>query len=442
MWPPVPGAGRPLDNVSWQGGGLAPSRVPALARTGGADALETEARLAAGQVLAAGAEGPAFDLSAVRIHADAEAGALTRTMRAAAVTVGDDVYFAAGRFRPDTRPGRALIAHELTHVQQQRRDGTLGPQLSPDPPAQQPQTAGGPAQQPQSPAAGTLQLPWSDGDLSLFEVTSSGIWFLVAVPMAKETDIRALIPKLCAQILRDNKRILAPAFRVMTCLIADVREVSSEFVRWQGAPTIFLKLTNATTETVAHEMGHATLEAFAAPAASGGPTAAQAAADQEIRLRFASLFVRLSQTTGGLDMVDPEQWAPGKWGKEHPSKDTDEFFASAKAAYQTDRKALQASIDRAANTDNAVGPLGKEMMDLLDAAYGNAAMPAQALTPAQQKAAQQWLPHGPDYDTDLETIAVTHVRPVSWLIHPGTRPPLPPTPQATKPSSVPATKQQ
>ena len=441
MWPPVPGIGRLVDTVPWRARGLAPSRVPALARTGGGDALETEARLAAGQELAAGAEGPAFDLSAVRVHADAEAGALTGAMRAAAVTVGDDVYFAAGRFRPDTRPGRALIAHELTHVEQQRRDGRLGLQLSPDAPAQQPQTAAGPAQQPQTAAAGSLQLPWSGQGYSLFEVTSSGIWFLVAVPTAKEKDVRALIPKLCAQILSDNKRIRTPAFRVTTCLIADTApDVPSEFVRWQGVPTIFLKLKDATPETVAHEMGHATLESFAAPAASGGPTAAQAAADQEIRLRFASLFVRLGQTTGGLDMVDPEQWAPGKWGKEHPSDNADEFFASAKAAYQIDRKGLQASIDKAAKSDKAVGPLGKEMIDLLDAVYGNAAMPAQALTSAQLKAAQKWLPHGPDYDTDLETLAGTEIL-VSWLIHPSTRPLVRPAPQATKPSSVPATKQ-
>ena len=41
---------------------------------------------------------------------------------------------------------------------------------------------------------------------------------------------------------------------------------------------------------------------------------------------------------------------------------------------------------------------------------------------------------------DLETIAGTEIL-VSWLIHPSTRPPIRPAPQATKPSSVPATKQ-
>lgn len=61
----------------------------------------------------------------VRIHASggrsrdvADAGAL-------AITRGDEIAFAPGRYRPDTLHGRALIAHELTHVAQQRR-GALG----------------------------------------------------------------------------------------------------------------------------------------------------------------------------------------------------------------------------------------------------------------------------------------------------------------------------
>jgi hypothetical protein len=58
------------------------------------------------------------DLSQVRIHTDAvRAGELG----AAAVTAGSDVYFAPGVYEPDTRPGRAVIAHELAHVLQQTR---------------------------------------------------------------------------------------------------------------------------------------------------------------------------------------------------------------------------------------------------------------------------------------------------------------------------------
>ncbi|HWT02996.1 MAG TPA: DUF4157 domain-containing protein [Pyrinomonadaceae bacterium] len=59
------------------------------------------------------------DFGRVRVHADAQAAGSAREMRAAAYTVGEDVAFQAGRYRPDTAAGRGLLAHELTHVVQQ-----------------------------------------------------------------------------------------------------------------------------------------------------------------------------------------------------------------------------------------------------------------------------------------------------------------------------------
>lgn len=58
------------------------------------------------------------DFSRVRVHADARAAAAARDLSAAAFTLGQDIYFAADRFRPDSAPGRALLAHELAHVVQ------------------------------------------------------------------------------------------------------------------------------------------------------------------------------------------------------------------------------------------------------------------------------------------------------------------------------------
>jgi hypothetical protein len=56
------------------------------------------------------------DLSTVTVHSDGQAEALgTR-----AFARGDQLHFAAGSFQPDTREGRALVAHELGHVAQQR----------------------------------------------------------------------------------------------------------------------------------------------------------------------------------------------------------------------------------------------------------------------------------------------------------------------------------
>jgi Domain of unknown function (DUF4157) len=60
------------------------------------------------------------DFSDVRVHTD---GPSTARLGASAYTVGTDVVFAPGRFRPDTDQGVRLIAHELTHVVQQRRSG-------------------------------------------------------------------------------------------------------------------------------------------------------------------------------------------------------------------------------------------------------------------------------------------------------------------------------
>ncbi|WP_186002833.1 DUF4157 domain-containing protein [Mycobacterium sp. KBS0706] len=63
------------------------------------------------------------DFSHVRVHADQGAGASAQAIDAHAYTIGRDVVFGPGRYRPDTRDGRTLIAHELTHVVQQGRSG-------------------------------------------------------------------------------------------------------------------------------------------------------------------------------------------------------------------------------------------------------------------------------------------------------------------------------
>lgn len=88
--PPVPpGAGRPLD-------------------------LHTRAQLE-----------PRFgaDFGAVRIHTGPAAARSADGLAANAFTVGSDITFAAGRYAPDTASGHRLLAHELTHVVQQRRAG-------------------------------------------------------------------------------------------------------------------------------------------------------------------------------------------------------------------------------------------------------------------------------------------------------------------------------
>ena len=59
------------------------------------------------------------EFSDVRIHTDARAAQLNQEISARAFTVGHDIFFAAGRFDAQSRAGRELLAHELTHVLQQ-----------------------------------------------------------------------------------------------------------------------------------------------------------------------------------------------------------------------------------------------------------------------------------------------------------------------------------
>jgi hypothetical protein len=65
-------------------------------------------------------EGFGTDLGDVRIHAGPKADMLNRTLNARAFTVGRDVFFAGGEYRPHSEAGQRLIAHELAHTVQDR----------------------------------------------------------------------------------------------------------------------------------------------------------------------------------------------------------------------------------------------------------------------------------------------------------------------------------
>jgi hypothetical protein len=61
------------------------------------------------------------DFSRVRVHTDGRAAESSRSIEARAYTAGADIVFGAGQYSPHTETGRHLLAHELTHVLQQRR---------------------------------------------------------------------------------------------------------------------------------------------------------------------------------------------------------------------------------------------------------------------------------------------------------------------------------
>lgn len=63
----------------------------------------------------------------VRVHTGPAADDLARSVQARAFTTGSDVFFARGEYRPGSSEGDRLLAHELTHVIQQRGSTPSGP---------------------------------------------------------------------------------------------------------------------------------------------------------------------------------------------------------------------------------------------------------------------------------------------------------------------------
>jgi hypothetical protein len=66
------------------------------------------------------------DFSNVRIHTDSKASESAKSVQAHAYTVGNDVVFQSGKYQPESDPGRRMLAHELTHVVQQRSGPVAG----------------------------------------------------------------------------------------------------------------------------------------------------------------------------------------------------------------------------------------------------------------------------------------------------------------------------
>jgi hypothetical protein len=100
-----------------------PSPVREVVGSSGGSPLESNARSFLEGRLSA-------DFSDVRIHTGPKADESARSISAQAYTVGSDVVFRSGAYQPDTPAGRHMLAHELTHVIQQRSgpvDGTPAP---------------------------------------------------------------------------------------------------------------------------------------------------------------------------------------------------------------------------------------------------------------------------------------------------------------------------
>lgn len=74
------------------------------------------------------------DFSQVRVHTDTQAAETANSLNAKAFTAGENIVFAAGQYSPGTPTGKRLLAHELVHVEQQKKHMHFTPiiQRTPD----------------------------------------------------------------------------------------------------------------------------------------------------------------------------------------------------------------------------------------------------------------------------------------------------------------------
>ena len=100
-----------------------PSLVREVVGSGGGSPLDRDTRGFMESRLGA-------DFSDVRVHTDGKATESARSVQAHAYTVGNDVVFQSDKYAPESDSGQRMLAHELTHVVQQRSgpvDGTPAP---------------------------------------------------------------------------------------------------------------------------------------------------------------------------------------------------------------------------------------------------------------------------------------------------------------------------
>ena len=109
-----------------------PAEIPrSLMRVAGQDAANQRARMGKGIELDSSTKSKmegAFgaNVGDVKVHTESEGSAFAEELDAQAATIGKDIAFGAGKYKPGTPEGDALIAHELAHVMQQQGSAETG----------------------------------------------------------------------------------------------------------------------------------------------------------------------------------------------------------------------------------------------------------------------------------------------------------------------------
>ncbi len=91
------------------------------------------------------------DFRSVKIHTDIESDKLNRLLNSRAFTIDQNLFFRQGAYNPESKEGQEILAHELTHVLQQR--SSVSQQFN------RPSTLNAPEQKSQTPGMDRLLQP-------------------------------------------------------------------------------------------------------------------------------------------------------------------------------------------------------------------------------------------------------------------------------------------
>ena len=294
-----------------------------------------------------------YDFNDVKVHTDNAAARSAESINALAYTSGKNIVFNEGQYSPNTDGGKRLLGHELTHVVQQS-NSEAAIQRDVKPRAVEP----------------TFKNKCTWGDYTFEETEIKGIKLMVGMDTTK-LPAMSLLTAIATQIAEDNKAITDPAFQVKMCVISPN---TTRFALLNGQPVLMLDPINADVATTRHEMGHAIahflLHNKTYKIKGKVDSSAWLATLTDIFLQLHAITIK---NIKGDEMfanfiVDPTEWSPGAKA-EHPG-DIDEFFASTKEAFQTNKKALAGVFVKYAKQNSKIGDLGKQLLQLLEFLVG------------------------------------------------------------------------
>ncbi|MDJ0719872.1 MAG: DUF4157 domain-containing protein, partial [Prochloraceae cyanobacterium] len=350
------------------------------------------------------------DFSSVRIHTGSEAAQLSRELKAQAFTHGQDVYFGAGKYSPESVEGKRLLAHELTHVVQQKyttnqyqlQSLPVETRVQAKPQESLPQKGSSPKNSPWNRV--WIGLPGIIGEVVEAGITVRIFKSYKELGVRQKPEDRAYAcgrynvsaiqtvvnkMKLIAQkVAYFNKKILKSKMQT-TLVLIDPGAAETGFRLSKGKGLIILNQKDfnkgAYLDYIAHEASHAIFS----PHGEDYKKPSQRVPDS-LALHIANLYVQLKNTKRvpipstkftkqkpplkvkvkdigetepvGLVMVMDTLWS-GQGG--HPWHGVDEFFASAYAGFLQQPKLLHQIVNHYKKTEPAIKPLANKLFKLL-----------------------------------------------------------------------------